>query len=59
MFLEIGKSLFNGNNQGMLRPGNRTFMKGSKGSALLNQNENANQTATCYTCGTIIRYVSN
>ncbi len=32
-------------------------MKGSKGSASLNRNENANQTATCYTCGITIRYI--
>lgn len=51
------KPSFNVNVQGTPRSGNRVFMKGSKGSALLNRNENANQPAACYACGTTIRYI--
>jgi hypothetical protein len=51
------KPSFNVNIQGTPRSGNRVFMKGSKGSASLNRNENANQTATCYACGITIRYI--
>lgn len=35
--------------------GNRSTQKGAKGSALLNQNNNANQVAICHACGTKIR----
>ncbi|CAF4558687.1 unnamed protein product [Rotaria sp. Silwood1] len=54
------KPSFNVNVQGTPRSGNRVFMKGSKGSASLNRNENTNQTAKCYSCGITIRgpYIS-
>lgn len=47
---------FNVNIQGVPRSGNRVFMKGSKGSASLTRPDNNNQTATCYSCGVLIRY---
>ncbi len=56
-FLAAGKPSFNANTQGTTRSGNRVFMKGNKGSASLNRNENANQTAKCYACGITIRYI--
>ncbi len=52
-----GKPSANANMQGTPRSGNRQFMKGTKGSASLNRNENANQSAICYACGTTIRYI--
>lgn len=33
----------------------RSAQRGAKGSALLNQNENINQIAVCFACGTRIR----
>ncbi|CAF1188188.1 unnamed protein product [Rotaria sordida] len=54
------KPSFNVNVQATPGSGNRVFMKGSKGSASLNQNENTNQTPKCYACGVVIRgpYIS-
>lgn len=54
------KPSFNVNIGSNSRSGNRVFMKGAKGTASLNPNQNINQTATCYACGTTIRgpYVS-
>jgi len=57
-FLAANRPSFNNNAQAATRSGNRVFTKGNKGSASLNQNENINQTATCYTCGITIRYIN-
>ncbi|CAF1236050.1 unnamed protein product [Adineta steineri] len=49
------KPSFNVNVQGTPGSGNRILKKGGKGSALLNQNDNANQVAVCHACGIKIR----
>jgi hypothetical protein len=54
-FIAINKPSFNVNIQAATGSGNRVFKKNTKGSALLNRNDNANQKAMCYACGINIR----
>ncbi|CAF0724255.1 unnamed protein product [Adineta ricciae] len=49
------KPAFNSNAQVPSGAGNRGPKKGTRGTALLNQNDNANQIAICHTCGVKIR----
>lgn len=53
--LAAGKPSSNFNAQPTSRSGNRVLMRGAKGSAALNSNENINQSAICYACGITIR----
>ena len=54
-FIAMSKPSVNTNKLGSSNPGNRAIQRGSKGSALLNRNDNANQVARCYACGINIR----
>lgn len=55
VFLAMSKPSLNTNKLGTSNSGNRAIQRGSKGSALLNRNDNANQVARCYACGINIR----
>lgn len=55
IILAAGKPSSNFNAQPTPRSGNRVSMRGAKGSAALNPNENINQNAICYACGVTIR----
>ncbi|CAF0902974.1 unnamed protein product [Adineta ricciae] len=50
-----GKPSFNINVQGTPGSTNRVFLKGNKGSASLNPNDNNTQTPVCHACGATIR----
>ena len=54
--IQLGnKPAFNNNAQVPSGAGNQAPKKGTRGTALLNQNDNANQIAICHTCGVKIR----